>query len=53
MQLQDTFPELEHPGKALKGNRVKHPVKKGLDVELEDPRKEGMDIIGTVQVRRY
>ena len=32
--------------------RFKQLVKKGLDVELEDPRKEGMDIVETVQVQR-
>ena len=52
-QLQDTLPELEYPGGALKGKSSQATSEEGLDVELEDPRKKGMDIIGTVQVRRY
>ena len=39
--------------KVLKGHRVEQLAKKGLDVELRNPRKKGMDIIETVQVQRY
>ena len=52
-QSQATLPELEHPKRAWKENQVKQKEKEGLDVELEDPPKKGMDIVETVRVRRY
>ena len=37
----------------MKGKSSQATSEEGLDVELRNPRKKGMDIIETVQVQRY